>query len=103
MENVRVELDRWSSHPGGEHDIRPYPQDPGGPGPVGDGVYKHPTAEFYLKNARNVTLRNCQVVWQSRPDYFRHAIESHGVENLKLEGFQGEAAQPDRDAALVRD
>jgi hypothetical protein len=103
LENVRVELDRWSSHPGGEHDIRPYPQDPGGAGPVGDGVYKHPTAGFFLKNARNVTLRNCEVAWMQRPDNFRHALESHGVEDLRLEGFEGAAAHPDRDAAVVRD
>jgi hypothetical protein len=102
LENVRVELDRWTKLPGGEHDIRPYPQDPGGPGAVGVGVYAHPTAGFYLKNARDVTLRHCEVVWQSSPEYFRHAVESHNVEQLVLDDVRGDAAHQ-QFPAIVQD
>lgn len=94
FENVRVELDKWSKLPGGEHDIRPCP---------GEGLLQRPTAGFYLKNADDVTLRNCSVVWGGqRPDYFGHALETHGVSNLTTENFRGTAAHPERDAAIVQ-
>jgi hypothetical protein len=95
FDNVRVEIDKWSKWAGGGHDIRPCP---------GEGLLEHPTAGFFLKNAGSVNLRNCEVVWGSnRPDYFRHALESHDVEHLTLENFRGDAAHPDRYAALLRD
>ncbi len=96
LENVRVELDKWSKWPGGLHDLRPSPYKP--------EIYEHPTAGFFLKNARNVTLRNCEVAWgENIPDYFRHALESHNVENLKLENFKGESAHPDLYEAMLID
>lgn len=102
FENVRVELDRWSRWCTGQHDIRPYPEDPGKGDVVGNGVYDHPTAGFYLNNARNVTLRHCEVAWPAAPpEFFRHAIEAHGVENLKIEDFQGEGARPGVAARLI--
>jgi hypothetical protein len=86
LENVRVELDKWSRWPGGHHDLRPCP---------GEGLPEHLTAGFFIQNARNVTLRNCEVVWgQNRPDYFRHALETHDVDGLVLENFKGESAHP---------
>ncbi|MBZ0289913.1 MAG: glycoside hydrolase, partial [Anaerolineae bacterium] len=92
FENVRVELDKWSKVSGGEHDIRPAPV---------TGVYPYPTAGFFIKNARDVRLRNCEVVWgENRPDYFRHALETHHVDGLVLDNFKGEAAHPQRDPAV---
>lgn len=96
FENVRVELDKWSKWNTGQHDIRPYPEDHGGPGPVGCGVYDHPTAGFYIKNARNITLRGCEVAWAKNPPaHFAHAIEAHGAEGLRVENFRGTAAHPE--------
>lgn len=101
LENVRVEIDKTSKWPGGTQDLRPWPQDAGGPGPAGD-LPEHPTVGFFVKNAKNVTLRNCQVVWsQNRPAYFAHALEARGVENLVLENFAGESAHPERFADRV--
>ncbi len=92
LENVRVELDKWSQQPGGRHDIRPCP------GGESAGLPAHPTAGFFIQNAADVTLRNCQVAWgQNRPEYFRHALESHNTPGLQLENFTGTAAH--RDAA----
>jgi len=60
--------------PGGRQDIRPCP---------GDGLLEHPTAGFFLKNAGDVVLRDCQVTWgQNRPDYFRYALEQQDVRDL---------------------
>jgi hypothetical protein len=105
LENVRVEIDHWSRWPAGQHDIRPYPQDEGGSGPVGSGVYDYPTAGFFLKNATGVTVRNCEVVWNeaNRQEQWRHALESHGVIDLRLENFRGESARPDKYDALVQE
>jgi hypothetical protein len=95
FENVRVELDKWSSWRGGRHDIRPCP---------GEGLPDHPTAGFFLQEAANVALHNCTVVWGvSRPAYFRHALEAHRVAHLCNEGFCGQAAYPQRDAAVCID
>lgn len=93
LENVQVELDKWSKWPGGRADIRPCP---------GEGLPEQPTSGFFIKNARGVTLRNCKVSWgQNRPEYFRHALESINVENLTIENFQGESAHPDLYPAMI--
>ena len=104
LENVHVEVDKWSSWPGGQHDIRPFPEDEGKAGPVGVGVFDHPTAGFFIKNATGVTLRNCRVRWgEPRQDYWRHAVEAHGVADLRLENFEGESAFPGKFDAILRD
>ncbi|MGI5852285.1 MAG: glycoside hydrolase family 28 protein [Clostridiales bacterium] len=97
FENVRIVLDKWTDEPGGRHDIRPIPGEKDG---LKEGVYDYPTAGFYLKDASNVTLRNCEVIWgENRPEYFRYALESHSVENLILYNFIGDAAYPDKNEA----
>lgn len=91
LEGVHIVLDRWSSWPGGRLDLRPWPGEP-----LPDQL----TAGFYLCNAKAVTLRNCSVAWEHRPPEFAHAIESHNVADLRVEGFTGAAAQPDLPAIL---
>ena len=101
LENVQVEIDKTSKWPGGTKDIRPWPEDEGGPGEAKD-LPTQATAGFFFKNATDVTVRNCGVNWGSnRPPYFRHALESHHVAGLKIEGFRGEVAQPNIDATLI--
>ncbi len=95
FENVRVELNKWSRWPGGRADVRPCP---------GEGLPEQTTSGFFLKNARNITLRNCEVAWgENRPPYFCHALESINVDNLELENFKGKAAHPDQYADIVKD
>jgi len=51
-----------------------------------------------------VTPRNREIAWgRRRLDYFRHALETHGASNLATENVKGEAAHPERDAAIVID
>ncbi|MCS7060143.1 MAG: glycosyl hydrolase family 28 protein [Anaerolineae bacterium] len=86
LDHVRLEIDKWSKWPGGRQDIRPCP---------GEGLIKQDTHGVFVRNARNVTLRNCEVVWgANRPPYFRHALETHHVDNLILENFKGGSAHP---------
>jgi Glycosyl hydrolases family 28 len=103
LENVRIEVIKTSKWRGGTCDIRPSPEDGGGPGAAQD-LPVQATAGFFIRNARNVTLRNCQVAWGAQPpEYFHHALEAHNVAGLVLEGFAGESAHPERYAAIVRD
>jgi hypothetical protein len=93
FENVRLELYKWSRWPTGQLDLRPCP---------GKGLVQHPISGFYLKNASNVRLRNCEVAWgENRPTAFRHAIESHQVRGLVLENFMGDSAHPQFPVMLV--
>ncbi|ROS71849.1 glycosyl hydrolase family 28 [Curtobacterium sp. PhB130] len=95
LDGVRVELDRWSHWPGGEYDRRPYDR--------GQEIYQHPTSGFHIDTATDVTLRNCEVVWGSRPENFAHAVEAIDVSGLTIEGFRGAAAHPeDLDAIVER-
>lgn len=93
LENVRIEVDAWSDQRGGRYDRRPY---------SGDGkIYDHPTAGFFVKNATDVTIRNCEVVWgDGRRDYHGHGIETEDAPGLVIEGFRGTSAFPDRLAPI---
>ncbi|NOK57916.1 MAG: hypothetical protein GFH25_541186n180 [Chloroflexi bacterium AL-N10] len=95
FEDVRVEVDKWSKWPSGQHDLRPCP---------GEGLRAHPTAGFFLQNARHVTLRNCEVAWGHHcPERFRYALESHQVADLVTEHFKGTAAFPEQYPASLID
>jgi len=91
LDGVRVELDRWSSWPGGEYDRSPF---------SGEQIYQHPTSGFHIDKATDVTLRNCEVVWAARPDNFTHAVEAIDVDGLVIEGLRGESAHPEREETV---
>ncbi|WP_162458218.1 glycoside hydrolase family 28 protein [Pseudactinotalea terrae] len=93
LEDVRIELDRWSSWPGGQYDRRPFT--------TGEAIYAHNTSGIHVDSATDVTLRNCEVVWASRPENFSHAVEAINVDGLVIEGLRGEAAHPGLDAVNV--
>jgi hypothetical protein len=94
LENVAVTMDRWTSYRGGVFDNRPttaYPD-----------LESHGSPGFGIWYADNVSLKACSVAWgNKRPDYFTHALEAGNVTKLKLTHFEGEAAHPDRDPAIV--
>jgi len=93
LDNVRIEIDRWSKWPGGRQDIRPCP---------GEGLPEMPTNGFFFKNVTGVSLRDCEVVWgRNRPNYFHHALETRVVEGLSVDNFKGQAAHPDRRPAML--
>jgi hypothetical protein len=94
FDNVAITFDRWTEYPGAVFDNRPtaaYPD-----------IEKHNTPGFHIRNADNVTLKDCKVAWgANRPDYFTHALEAESVSNLALTRFTGEAAHPERDQAIL--
>lgn len=94
FENVAVTLNRWTKYPGGLWDNRPTTAYP--------GIEAHGNPGIHVRHADKVTLKDCRIGWGSnRPDYFTHALEAHDVTGLAWPGFTGEAAHPERDAAIA--
>ena len=93
FDNVAVTLDRWTDYRGGLWDNRPTTAYP--------AIEEHSNPGVHVRHADNVVLRRCRVAWgQNRPDYFTHALEAQDVSGLSYPDFQGEAAHPDRQAAI---
>lgn len=93
FENVNVTLNRWTSYPGNLFDNRPTK--------VYKGIEPHDNPGIFVCFSDQVILKNCSVSWGDNvPDYFTNAIQAHDVTELKIEGFKGEAAHPDRDKTV---
>ena len=94
LENVSVKLDRWTKYKGGVFDNRPTR--------VLETIEAHDTPGFNIRYADNVTLKDCSITWgRNLPDYFSSALETESVTGLRLTGFKGTAAHPDRDATIL--
>ena len=94
FENVNVTLDRWTNYPGNLFDNRPTK--------VYEGIEPHDNPGIYIRYADQVVLKDCSISWGDNiPDYFTNAIKAENVTDLKIEGFKGKAAHPDRDQAVV--
>jgi hypothetical protein len=89
---------RWTKYQGGVFDNRPPENDASG----APNIEQHGNPGIHVRNAENVTVRNCNVAWGSnRPEYFTHALEAEDVSGLKLEHFRGDSAHPQRFKAIV--
>jgi polygalacturonase len=94
LENIDMTIDQWTQYPGGHFDNRPTP-------PGVDGLEVHGTPVFFLRNAKNVTVKDCTARWGRRPEaYFTNALQAQNVQSLRLQHFKGEAAHPDREKAI---
>jgi len=96
LEKVDLTLDRWTSYRGGLFDNRPttaYPD-----------IEPHGNPGFSIRHADNVSLKDCSVAWgAARPEYFTCALEAQNATGLRISGFKGEAAHPERDPAILID
>lgn len=94
FDRVRVELDRWTSWPGNRQDLRPS---------ATGGLREHPTSGFFVENATDVAVRDCEVAWgpSAGPEEFRHVLESRAVRDLRVDGLRGESTAPGRWPAVV--
>ena len=96
LENVDITIDRWTTYPGGMFDNRPTAS--GVP-----GLEPHTTPAYSIRNASHVVLRDCRAHWgANRQDYFSHALDAENARDLELTRFQGEAAHPEREVAVIR-
>jgi hypothetical protein len=95
LENVDMTVAKWTMYPGGHFDNRPTI-------PGVEGLEPHDTPVFSVRHARNVELRHCTARWgKERQPYFSNALQTEDVTGLKLIAFQGQAAFPERQRAIV--
>jgi polygalacturonase len=93
FDHVSVQLDKWTSYPGGHQDFRPAPQ---------NEFPAMGTSGFLVRNAANVSIRNCSVTWgDRRPPYFQHALDAANSPGLTIRDFRGESADPAKWPAQV--
>lgn len=94
LNNVDITMDRWTKYPGNLFDNRPTTAYP--------GIEAHGNPGYYIHYADNVVLKNCSIKWGNNvPEYFTHALEAHYATGVKLKGFKGLAAHPNRDKAII--
>ena len=94
LDNVRVEVGKWTKWPGGFHDTRPG---------IAAGVYEHKTAGVYIRHAANAKLRDVKVVWsENPPEYFGPVMESLDVSGLHLTCFEGTDAHRGKQPECAR-
>lgn len=94
LNNVCVTLDRWTNYHGGLLDNRPTKA-------YFDIEYRN-IPGYYIRFSDNIKLTNCSVSWGEHiPEYYTHALEAHDVTGVNLVDFEGQAAHPDRDKAIV--
>ncbi len=107
LENVQVEISKWSKWPGGQQDRRPCMEDRSDfsiDHTKDKGLSEHATSGVFAENARDLTLRNVEVRWGENPqEYWSHALEAHCVEGLTLENFTGQGARDGVDAQKIDD
>jgi hypothetical protein len=86
FDNVDVQINKTTSHPGGVYDRRPSEV---------EGMVRGRTSGFYFDKANGITIRNCSVQWgHNRPTYFAHALETRDVLNLRVGNLEGQSAFP---------
>lgn len=83
LDNVRVEIEKWSKWDGGIYDRRPS---------LDEGLDRGNTAGIFVKYAEDVSLRHVKVVWsEKKEEYYGAALETHNVIGLNTEDFRGKA------------
>ncbi len=83
FENCSVTLTKTSKWECGIYDLRPC---------LDWGVEKHKNSAFFIRYAKNITIRNTRTAWGNLCDDYAHAIDAENVENLKLDSFSGTGA-----------
>lgn len=95
LEDIDMTIDRWTMYPGAHFDNRPTM-------PNVEGLEPHDTPVFFLRNAKDVHLKNCHGRWgKNLQPYFSHLLEAHNVKQLELERLQGQAAHPSSQSRLA--
>jgi hypothetical protein len=95
LDEIDITIDRWTKFPGAHFDNRPTM-------PGVDGLEPHDTPAFSLRDASNVTVRDCTARWGSnKQQCFSQALQAQNVKDLKIERFHGAAAFPDTQKAMT--
>jgi polygalacturonase len=88
FDRVQVHIDKTTKYPAGHQDFRPKPTDP---------LPELATSGFMLRNAADVTFRNCSVTWgEHRDPAYHSALDAENCPNLAADGLAGDSADPAR-------
>ena len=98
FDNVRIEVGKTGTVPGGFYDDRPMGMLPDG---TFIGIYTNQIAGIHADYTSGLTLRDMTVAWGTKEDFYGAALESKHAEGLKLENFSGVSAQPGRVADKI--
>jgi polygalacturonase len=91
FDRVQVFIDKTTKYPAGHQDLRPKPTDP---------LPEFATSGFMLRNAADVTFRNCSVTWgEHRDPAYHSALDAENCPNLSANGLTGDSADPAHYAA----
>jgi polygalacturonase len=94
FDRVTIRIVRPQAFEGGRQDLRPS---------EGDALPRMATSGFLLRDAAQVSFRDCAVTWGPNPPaYFEHALDAAGCPGLGDSGLSGEAAHPGEAARVVR-
>jgi polygalacturonase len=88
FDRVQVHVDKKTDLPAGHQDLRPKPT---------DQLPEFATSGFMLRNAADVTFRNCSVTWGEHRDPAYHSVlDAENCPNLASDGLTGDPADPAR-------
>jgi len=89
LENVSLEIGRWTNYKGGLFDNRPTN--------VYEPIEYCDNPAISIKYANDVKIMNSSVKWiDNLPEYFSNAIKVEKSSNIKIKDFNGKAAHPDK-------
>jgi polygalacturonase len=83
FDNVRVEVGKTTSEPGGFYDDRPMGAAVGG---QFTGIYTNAIAGIFAREVNGLTIRNTQVIWTAPKDgIYGEALDQAKIQNLTLD------------------
>jgi len=89
LENVHVEIDRWTKYKGGLFDNRPTR--------VYEPIEYRDNPGISIRYAQNVKVNNCSIKWGINiPNYFSNAIKIENSSNIKINNFNGKSSNPEK-------
>jgi hypothetical protein len=91
FDNVRIEVGKTGTVPGGFYDDRPMGMFPDG---TFAGIYTNQIAGIHADYTSGLVLRDTTVTWGAKENFYGAALESGHAEGLTLENFTGTSAQP---------
>jgi polygalacturonase len=85
LENVRLNLTKWSKYAGGEMDLRPCP---GGENGFASAVFKHPIHALMLHQATDIRIDSFELVVDQESGFaYQGPFEVVGVQGLQIKNF----------------
>jgi polygalacturonase len=94
FDRVSIHIVKPVAFAGGQQDLRPTSKEP---------LPNIATSGFILRQASNVTFKDCSVTWgPNPPPYFAHLLDSVASPGLVDAGLTGDAAQPGMAAKVIQ-